>query len=212
MSFLTITKEKLSTGDVAEGYEIYFEPRPTDNELPTVWLDLHLSGDRYEYCENVKVKHEFKKGKNDERYVKIRPGRAVRVYTKEKVGTNRWHAAVVVNVVGKIKNGLIIAPGKVDPGFSPSRLLLVVFNQSRRTFILKENDVIASIAFSELSDIANPTTSRGHDESQSRYKPTWIETLRDWYTKTDFVDLSIKNFYLVIVMIIAGLVVYILTQ
>ena len=134
MSFATVTNANLSSGDVSVGFEIYVDPPPPEDVLPTVWLDLHLSGTRFEKCENEKVWHEFKEGENDERYVKIKPGRALRIYTEESIGTSSNHTAVVVNVVSKSKVGLIIAPGKVDPGFRPQKLLLVVFNHSRRTY------------------------------------------------------------------------------
>ena len=185
MSFATVTNANLGSGDAAAGFEIYVNPPPPDDVLPTVWLDLHVSGTRYEYCENEKVWHEFKQGENDERYVKIKPGRAVRIYTAESIGTSRDHAAVVVNVVGKIKDGLIIAPGKVDPGFGPHKLLLVIFNQSRRTYILKAGDVIASIAFSKLPTAAKGTLSQGFDKTSSHYEPTRKEKLKDWYSGVD---------------------------
>lgn len=185
MSFATVTNANLSSGDVSVGFDIYVDPPPPEDVLPTVWLDLHLSGTRFEKCENEKVWHEFKEGENDEHYVKIKPGRALRIYTEKSIGTSSNHTAVVVNVVGKSKFGLIIAPGKVDPGFRPQKLLLVVFNHSRRTYILKAGDVIASIAFSELPTEAKNTLSHGYDKSSSHYEPTWIEKLRDWFSGVD---------------------------
>ncbi len=163
MSFLAIRETDLSSGDAASGYSIYFSPPSASAAYPTVWLDLHIGGDYYQVCEDDHTRREFGPPDHSGKpWVRIGPRRGVRLYTEERIGLDCRHTAVVTNVAGRAKHGLIVAPGKIDPGFNQNRLVLVVFNQSSRHCTLHVGDKIASIAFAETTEVCAPTPSRGH--------------------------------------------------
>lgn len=188
MPFLVLDRDKLTSDEAARGYEVYFSPAPATDELPAVWLDLHVGGDEFQACEDDYRRRPFQRDGIGAPFVRIRPRRGVRLFTREIVGLGRRHTAIVMNVAGRAKHGLIVAPGKIDPGFNPSPLVLVVYNQSSRVVKLHVGDKIACLAVAELSAEARSTTSRGHalapagadfEPRSARRFTHWISTL-DW--------------------------------
>lgn len=165
MTFLAIKANDLSSSNQSTGFKIYFSPLPNDVAYPTAWLDLHIGDDYYQDCEDDRVKKPFRSADgNGRKYVKIGPRKGIRLYTAESIGLNCDYTAVVTNTAGRAKSGLIVAPGKIDPGFSPRPLVLVVFNQAKRHQFLYAGDKIASVAFASLTESCQPTTSHGHIE------------------------------------------------
>lgn len=185
MSFMTITETDLTSHDASGGFAIYFAPRPASDQLPTVWLDLHVSDEYYQECENERRRKFRTDSSNGTRYVRLRPHKGVRLITVENVGLDCNHTGVVVNVAGKAKHGLIVAPGKIDPGFNPRPLVLVVYNQSDRTILLRGGDKIACVAFAKFVGPAKPTMSKGHvhDAFPDFELPAWrraVNSVRSW--------------------------------
>jgi hypothetical protein len=186
MPFRTISARSISSTEASAGFEIFFSPAPDEACLPTVWLDLHICGDSYQNCENS-VPHEFVEDtQNKERYLLLRPHRGVRLFTHEHVGVDRNHTAIVVNAASQAKHGLIVAPGKVDPGFRPNRLVLVVYNQSNRTIRLRSGAKVACIAFAHLQEPAKPTDSQGHSlAGLPQFAPGFFHRVRSWLSSSD---------------------------
>lgn len=181
MSFRTITRELAAGFQNASHYEIYFSPPPSDEEVPTVWLDLHVADDGYFDC-GYERGRKFKSSSDGRLYVRIRPKRAIRVATQEVIGLDCNHVAVITNAASKAKHGLIVATGKMDPGFSRNRLVIVVYNQADRAVDLYAGDKVACIAFSKISDEAKATKSVGHGSPVfPYYAPTVRERARKWY-------------------------------
>jgi dUTPase len=162
VSFRAIQQADLTHGNAAGGYIIYFSPLPAEATYPTIWLDLHIAGDYYHACEDDNTKRHFKQDHASKKYLRLRPREGVRLYTEERIGLDNNHTAVVTNIASRAKHGLIVAPGKIDPGFNPARLVLVVFNQSGRACKLYAGDKIASIAFAQTSAVCAATASPGH--------------------------------------------------
>jgi hypothetical protein len=162
MPFMTITGADLISDDASGGFAIYFAPRPPADQLPTVWLDLHVADEYYQDCDD-ETRRKFLTGSNGgPGYLRLRPHKGVRLVTIEQIGLDCNHTAVVLNVAGKAKHGLIVAPGKIDPGFNPRALVLVVYNQSDRTIRLRGGDKIACVAFAQISAPSKATQSKGH--------------------------------------------------
>jgi dUTPase len=181
MSFRTITQGCIPNMQDGMGYEIYFSPCPPADVLPTAWLDLHVAEDGYHDC-GYERGREFKISQDKRKYVRIRPHRAIRVSTAETVGLDCNHIAIITNAAGKAKHGLIVATGKVDPGFARNRLTIVVYNQAERAVDLFAGDKIACIAFARISEVAKATNSLGHGGSlYPYYAPSVRERLRRWY-------------------------------
>jgi hypothetical protein len=182
--FMTITEAELSSDDVSQGFKVYFSPRPPADHLPTVWLDLHVSEEYYQHCEDD-GRRKFVTNANGVKYIRLRPHKGVRLVTSEIVGLDCNHTAVVVNVASKAKHGLIVAPGKIDPGFDPRPLVLVVYNQSNRTILLRGADKIACVAFAQTSVSSKATSSKGHvndvfpdfEARRSRRFMNWLQSL-----------------------------------
>jgi len=174
MSFLAITKD-LITDDtdkfVREEAKIFFSPLPQipDTSYPILWLDLHISNEGYEICGKDK-QQEFKQNGNSK--ISIHPGWSIRFKTKEKIGIANNITAIVMNSAGNAVKGLFIAPGKIDPGFRPNKLTLVVTNNSRRSIYLKSDDKIATIAFGFTSLNCAPTDSIGWADRRINYHYT----------------------------------------
>lgn len=162
MTFLALKAADVSSGAVAAGFSIYFSPLPDVHAFPVVWLDLHVGGDSYQACEEQYRRRAFKASAPGEGFATIRAYQSIRVTTKERVGLDVNHTAIVVNVASRAKHGLIVATGKIDPGFNPAPLLLVIHNQSSRPIKLRVGDKIAAIAFAKASAEAAATTSPGH--------------------------------------------------
>lgn len=161
MPFMTITEAELSSDDASRGFKVYFSPRPPAEQFPTVWFDLHVSDEYYQHCEDDS-RNKFLTDANGVKYIRLRAHKGVRLVTSEVVGLDCNHTAVVVNVASKAKHGLIVAPGKIDPGFNPRALVLVVYNQSNRTILLRGGDKIACVAFAQTSASSKATSSKGH--------------------------------------------------
>lgn len=187
MAFLTLTADLLTCDNAATGYAIYFSPSPPTATLPTVWLDLHATGDYYQECENerrLKFKPADASGR---RYIRIGPQKGIRLITAEQVGLDCLHIGVVVNVASRAKHGLIVAPGKIDPGFNPHPLVLVVYNQSERTILLHEGDKIACVAFAELSEPARASLSKGHaDGDYPDFEQALFQRFVKWFTARNY--------------------------
>ena len=181
MAFLTLTQDQLSCDNAAKGYAIYFAPPPKKGELPTVWLDLHAAGDYYQECED-EVRRKFEPADSGKgRHIRIAPHRGVRIITLEHVGLDCNHVGLVVNVASRAKHGLIVAPGKIDPGFNPRPLVLVVYNQSERAIFLHEGDKIASVAFAKISAPAIPSLSKGHANGDyPDFEPRIAQRFKRW--------------------------------
>lgn len=162
MPFMTITATDLVSDDTSGGFAIYFAPRPPEDQLPTVWLDLHVADAYYQDCEDETRREFLTPSAGGTKYIRLRPHKGVRLVTIEQIGLDCSHTAVVLNVAGKAKHGLIVAPGKIDPGFNPRPLVLVVYNQSDRIILLRGGDKIACVAFAQISTTSKPTTSKGH--------------------------------------------------
>lgn len=204
MSFLAIQETDLSSGDAAKGYKIYFSPLPSAAIYPTVWLDLHIGGDYYQDCEDDRTRREYQPpDKTGKPWVRIGPRRGVRLYTEERIGIDCNHTAVVTNVAGRAKHGLIVAPGKIDPGFDPNRLVLVVFNQSNRHCTLHVRDKIASIAFAQTTTPCSPTVSRGHANGLlPDFDVRMLQKIWNWIASRDYQHFC---FEILKLMIAAGL-------
>lgn len=189
MPFLVVDQSRLKSGDAASGYDVFFSPPPSQDELPTVWLDLHVGGEEFQACEDDHKRRPFLRDDKPQPYVRIRPRRGVRLFTREMIGLGKRHTAIVMNVAGRAKHGLIVAPGKIDPGFNPAPLVLVVFNQSSRVIKLRVGEKIACLAFAELPTDARPTDSRGHALSPvgSDFESRSIRRLASWFAAADWV-------------------------
>ena len=195
MSFLAIQKDDL-TDDEAKFQrgesKIFFSPLPSlkFHEYPALWLDLHLSGDGYEICgEDKKLKFKRRNGVS---VISIRPGGSLRFNTVETIGIHNVVTGIVVNVAGMAVKGLSVAPGKVDPGFKPSQLILVVSNLSKRSIDLREGDKIAAIAFAQTGECA-PTKSRGWaDRKIEGYSRSSWDRFKDQIHGIDIFDI-LKN-------------------
>ncbi|MBI2266246.1 MAG: hypothetical protein HYU64_13940 [Armatimonadetes bacterium] len=204
-----ITDGFLSNGDAGKGYRIYFDPPPPKDLLPTVWLDFHISGDYYQLCEDDSTKRQFSVcPRTGKKFVRVPPRRGVRLYTDEKIGTDAQHMGIVANVAGKAKHGIIVAPGKIDPGFLPSRLVLVIFNQSSSSVILNVGDKIAAVAFAQLPGECKPTDSKGHANGQlPAYDARLWSKLWTWISSQNYSSLGYDVLKLVITVVGAWLLV-----
>lgn len=187
MSFRAIQLADLTHGNAAGGYIIYFSPLPVEVQYPTIWLDLHIAGEYYHVCEDESTRREFKGDHSGRKYVRIGPREGVRLYTEERIGLDNSHTAVVTNIASRAKHGLIVAPGKIDPGFNPARLILVVFNQSGRACNLYVGDKIASIAFAQTSEVCAPTGSTGHATgNMSDFETRRWQRMSRWLASRDY--------------------------
>ena len=160
--FLTLQYQDLHDGEASIGYEVYFSPKPDSSNFPTVWLDLHVGGDHYQETGEAERARAFDRGHDGRPTIRIRPHRSVRVTTLERIGLSTRRTAIVMNVASRAKHGLIVAPGKIDPGFNPARLVLVIYNQSSRVIRIQPGDKVACLAVGELSIPARATSSIGH--------------------------------------------------
>ena len=149
MGFLTLTEGNVSSDDPSQGFTVFISPKPTGDALPAVWVDLHVSDGYFQGTDDTTMRRSFRTCKSTgNKYIWIVPKSGIRLVTQEQVGCNKKHTGIVVNVASRAKHGLILAPGKVDPGFAPNPLVLVVFNQSSRRVRLWAGDKIACVAFS----------------------------------------------------------------
>jgi hypothetical protein len=210
MALIAITQDVVTSSQPEKGYAIYFEPAPLSDDLPTVWLDLHVSAAYYHNCEDEMVRRPFLVSKNgDLRFIRIRPRSGVRLITQETVGLDCEHSAVVTNVASRAKHGVIVAPGKVDPGFKPRQLVLVVFNQSSRVIVLHEGDKIASIAFLMTTAECRPTASRGHaNGALPDFELTRVQRLKNWLATRDYHEISYDFVKGVVYLVLAALLLH----
>lgn len=126
------------------------------------------------------------------------PRKAVRLLTEEIIGVNHQHTAIFTNIASRAKHGLVVTPGKIDPGYCPTRLLLVVSNQSTRTIRLYAGEKIAAIAFAKIENAAKPSQSSGHAYSHAYpdYEiGKWTE-LWEWIQYRDHTSDMLKYFIL----------------
>lgn len=200
--FRTVYPEDLAPGS---GSGVIFSPPPAAETLRTVWLDLHVSERGYQNCRND-ILRPFLQGKGF-RYVRIRPGRAIRVFTAEDVGVDQNHVAIITNVASQARHGLILATGKVDPGFRGNPLLLVVYNQSNLAVDLKVGAKIASVAFARCDREARATASGGHGlpAPLPDYAPSRLTSFKAWWAEQVYPNLGSTLLRLVSTLI-AGLI------
>jgi deoxycytidine triphosphate deaminase len=168
------------------------------------------SDDGYEICgEDKKLRF---KTRNGESIISICPGRSLRFRTVETIGIQNFVTGIVVNVAGMAVKGLTVAPGKVDPGFNPSQLVLVVSNLSKRSIDLREGDKIAAIAFAQTGKCA-PTKSRGWaDRKIEGYSRSSWDRFKDRMQGIDIFDILKNLFVAALGAAIALLVQYLLRK
>ncbi|MCL6447903.1 MAG: hypothetical protein K6U04_07085 [Armatimonadetes bacterium] len=196
MSYLALQKDTITDDETKfqnGEAKIFFSPLPSlrDNEYPIVWLDLHISGDGYEVCgKDSKLKFEKYNG---DLCTSIRPGLSLRLITQEKIGVQRDVTGIVVNLARIAVKGLFIAPGKIDPGFSPNQLTLVITNHSKRSIDLKAGEKIAAIAFAQTSMKCAGTKSSGwaNRRIEGYSKSSW-DRFKEPLKNIDIFDL-VKN-------------------
>jgi dUTPase len=201
MSFLALKKDSLTDDEdkfKSDEYKIFFSPLPDlqAHKYPVVWLDLHLSGDYYEIC-GKDLRLNFKR-QNGVKYVSIPPGRGFRFITNQKIGVKKDVIAIIVNSAGNAVKGLYAAPGKVDPGFLPDQLTLVMTNQSKRSIDLKVGDKIATIAFAQVSGECAPYDSIGW--AKRRIDDGYSKTCWDRFKSMWTFDLFIKIIYPILIV------------
>jgi len=193
MSFLAIRQENLTDDRTAfqnDRQKLFFSPLPRLDPCyyPQAWLDLHISGKGYETCGEDKP-HPFEQ-RNGALVVSIRPGRSLRLRTAESIGIQRDMTGVVTNSAGMAVRGLFVAPGKVDPGYGPGILTLVVTNCSGRSIDLKAGDKIAAIAFAQMEVECAQTDSKGWGDRriEGYSPPPFRERLRALVRSKGFRD------------------------
>lgn len=201
MSFIALKKDSLTDDEnkfKSTDCKIFFSPLPQlqEHKYPVVWLDLHLSGDYYEIC-GKDFRLNFKR-QNGDKYVSIPPGRGFRFITNEKIGVKKDVTAIIVNSAGNAVRGLWAAPGKVDPGFCPEQLTLVMINKSKRSIDLKVGDKIATIAFAQVNGECAPYDSIGW--AKRRIDNSYSKTRWDRFKNMWNFDLFIKIIYPILIV------------
>lgn len=193
MSFIAIDKNIITDNKNDfrnDKMKIFFSPLPKleEAEFPTVWLDLHISGEWYEVC-GKDSKRKFKKI-DEEFYVSIPPNRSYRFILSETIGIANDITGLIVNTSSMAVRGLSVAPGKIDPGFRPNKINVVVVNHSKRPLDIKAGDKIATIAFAKTDQRCVPVDSCGwgnrkiENYSKSLYKRILIKI-----NNTDYFEL-----------------------
>ena len=192
MSFLTLTTDNLSSNDAAKAYQIFVSPAPNSASLPSVWVDLHVAETYYQHTEDTTQRRTFTKSKTaTKKHIWIGAKRGVRLVTAERVGCDTKHTGIVMNVASRAKHGLIVAPGKIDPGFAPNRLVLVVFNQSSRRIQLWADDKIACVAFAQVEGECPATESHGHANGILKdFREPWRQRVVGWFSTRDYRGLA----------------------
>jgi hypothetical protein len=167
MPILSLSKEQLTDRRESfkvDGKVVLLSPLPTDwASTPSPWFDLHVAeggpGDWYELCGDRK-RRAFKED-NRGKYVPVPIGHAVRLFTREKVAVPVCFTGLVANTYSLAARGLLVTPGKVDPGFGPMELSLVIANHSTRSLKLRAGEKVICIGFVEVMGVCLPTPGPG---------------------------------------------------
>ena len=159
---------------------IVIDPPPPVSDLPALWLDLHVAESKYQVCGDD-IPRELLKRPDGTKAIRIKAHRSVRIRTKERIGIDVGHTGLVTNVRSMAVRGLILAPGKIDPGFSPNPLVLIVHNQTNRDQDIVVDQKVAAIAFAETDSDAKECNARPavYDDNLS-YAPTRYERIAGW--------------------------------
>ena len=167
MTILSMTLEHLTDDRSAfqdDDDLIFFSPIPSDrNIFPTAWLDLHVASLRdelwYEFC-GSNGRHPFK-DRDGVRFVPIPPRKSVRLQTMETIGIHTRITGLVAQTYSVATRGLLVTVGKIDPGYSPGKLALIVTNNTSRPLKVRAGDKIVCVAFAQTTGGSLPTTSLG---------------------------------------------------
>jgi hypothetical protein len=205
---VTITTERhRSLSDHQRG-SIYFHPPPSEAGLPQVWLDLHAADASYQVCGQDRDLHPKPQGEDK---IIVIPGRAsVRIRTVEAVGTDRQHIAILSNIRSLAFGGLLMAPGKIDTGFPPRQLYLVIHNSTSRAQAVKVGQKVAAIAFLTTtlpSGAVDPKDVVPND--YVRYAPTRLNRLKGFWEAQLAPNLGVFILRLVARLVVIGLAAYI---
>ena len=212
MTLRTLRAGDVASGSQSAGFALYVDPAIPAASLPTVWVDLHIGGGGWQYCEEHDRWRPFKPDVEKRSYTVLRPGRGVRLTTEERIGTDAHHSAIVVNVASQASRGLIVAAGKVDPGFNPAPLGVVVYNQSRLPLRVHQGDKIAALAFAVLDGAARATQSVGYG---SAHAPSatgdlrWNQRASSWLSRRNWGSVISKAFEIVLAAALSLLVIWI---
>ena len=109
-------------------------------------------------CYDLRIGREYKDHRDRGKHTlpakgtfRIAPGAAVIVETEESVHLPRRFFALVVPRVGILQRGLSNTMSKVDPGYR-GRLLVTLFNLSKRAVILKRHERFCSLCVLRVED------------------------------------------------------------
>jgi dUTPase len=180
LTFKTIRQDEHDGLLRTNNYVIHFSPAPPRESLPAVWLDLHVDGATFQVCGDD-VPRPLTES-NGGKAIKVKPYQSVRVRTKERVGVNDQHTAFVSNVRSMAIRGLVLAPGKIDPGFSPNPLVLVIHNQTSRAQLIKIGEKVAAVAFAVVDPPAvSSNAGPAVPEDKFDYAPTLRQRSALWF-------------------------------
>lgn len=111
---------------------------------------------------------------------RLGPGAAVVVETSEKIRVPRNMAGVVLGKGSLIFKGLIISPGKVDPGFS-GVLLIAILNAGHQGYLLKRGAPLCNCMF--LHSEADSHISKNNPQPVQPHTLPWHGRLKGWVTR-----------------------------
>ncbi len=110
--------------------------------------------------------------------IKLLPGMAVIVETKEEVHFPNTAFGQIAPKVSLLQKGISNTPSKIDPGYS-GRLLITVFNHGRQTYMLKPGERFCSMFVTSVEAGIRPYTKPGQQIQGSAVKG-YLRGAMDW--------------------------------
>ncbi len=167
MPIVAISKDQLTDRKEdfkIDGNRVFLSPLPVDDlASPIPWFDLHVAEggteDYYEVCGDPRHRPFLEDSHG--RFVPVSPGRAVRLFTREVIGVPTGLTGIVANTYRFATRGLVIPIGKVDPGFGPAELSLIVANHSTHALKVRAGEKAICLGFAEVKGTCLPTHSPG---------------------------------------------------
>jgi len=131
-------------------------PSAHADHVEKIVLDLHVGSAYYEPGPGTGTKL------NPGERLKVRPGRAVRIYTSESFVLPKNVFGELVSRASLTARGLVAANIKLDPSFS-GQLHVTLFNVSTDTVFLKADEAFCSVFFHKLDREVDGNTRRAPD-------------------------------------------------
>lgn len=136
--------------------------------------------------------------------VKLRPGQAIIVESSQDVRLPLNVSGLLLGKGGLILHGIIVSPGKIDPGFS-GKLMIALFNGGTISFEIKPKVALCNCIFLQVESDSR-VLGKTNPQPVQQHRPPFRARAAAWIVRNKDILVTIMAFVAILISLI-GLMV-----